>query len=136
FEYFGLTLRGSSRTSCLRASLRVCAMMVVLLVAARPAMALRIRDAVRLKNEVPNELVGFGIVVGLNGTGDGGDFLPTIRPLKELMKRFDDPVALEKELKNANNVAIVMLSMQIPPQGAHEGEKLDVKVSALAAKSL
>ena len=48
-------------------------------VMAKPALALRIRDAVRLKNEVPNELVGFGIVVGLDGTGDGGDFLPTMR---------------------------------------------------------
>ena len=57
-------------------------------------------------------------------------------PLKELLKRFDDPVLLERELKNANNVAIVMLSMPIPAQGAHSGEKLDVKVSALAAKSL
>jgi flagellar P-ring protein FlgI len=99
-------------------------------------MALRIRDAVRLKNEVPNELVGLGIVIGLDGTGDGGDFAPTVRPLKELLKRFDDPVLLERELKNANNVAIVTLSMPIPPQGAHSGEKLDVKVSAVAAKSL
>jgi flagellar basal body P-ring protein FlgI len=53
-----------------------------------------------------------------------------------MMKRFDDPVTLDKELKNANNVAIVMLSCKLPPQGAHSGEQLDVKVSALAAKSL
>jgi flagellar P-ring protein precursor FlgI len=99
-------------------------------------MALRIRDVVRLKNETPNELVGMGIVVGLSGTGDGGDFMPTMRPLRELLKRFDDPIALDKELKNANNVAIVTLSMMIPKEGSHSGEKLDVKVSALAAKSL
>src|SRR6187402_1347541 len=80
---------------------------ILLLHVTAPVMALRIRDAVRMKNEVPNELVGMGIVVGLNGTGDGGDFLPTMRPLKEMMKKFDDPVTLEKELKNANNVAIV-----------------------------
>jgi flagellar basal body P-ring protein FlgI len=43
---------------------------------------------------------------------------------------------LDKELKNAKNVAIVSLSVAIPPQGAHSGERLDVKVSALAAKSL
>ncbi len=96
----------------------------------------RIRDVARLKSEVPNELIGMGLVVGLNGTGDGGDFLPAMRPLKEMMKRFDNPVVLDKEMKNANNVAIVSISMQIPPQGANDGERLDVKVAALAAKSL
>src|SRR4051812_20090331 len=118
-----------------RGTLGVAALALVLTLA-RPAQALRIRDAVRLKNEVPNELVGMGIVVGLNGTGDGGGFLPTMRPLKEMMKKFDDPVVLESELKNANNVAIVSVSMSVPAHGAHAGEKLDVKVSALAAKSL
>jgi len=121
----------------LRRTLISCALVAVVGISAiRPAFALRVRDVVRLKNEVPNELVGMGLVVGLKGTGDGGDFLPTMRPLKEMMKRFDDPVAIEKELKNANNVAIVTLSMPIPAQGAHSGERLDVKVSALAAKSL
>jgi len=47
---------------------------VAILAIATPASALRIRDAVRMKNEVPNELVGMGIVVGLNNTGDGGTF--------------------------------------------------------------
>lgn len=103
---------------------------------ATPAMALRIRDAVRLKNEVPNELVGMGLVVGLPGTGDGDDFLPAMRPLKEVLRRFDDPVMLDKDMKNAKNVAIVMLSVAIPAQGVHSGESLDVKVSAIAAKSL
>lgn len=122
-----------------RVAASACVQLVVILMAllvTRPAYALRIRDAVRMENEVPNELIGMGIVVGLKGTGDGGDFMPTMRPLKEMMKRFDDPVALEKELKNANNVAMVTLSMPIPAQGVHAGERLDVKVSALAAKSL
>jgi flagellar P-ring protein precursor FlgI len=105
-------------------------------VTARQASAVKIRDVARLKNEAPNEIVGMGLVVGLKGTGDGGDFLPAMRPLKEMLKRFDDPVLLERELKNANNVAIVMLSVKIPSEGAHYGAKLDVKVSAIAAKSL
>ena len=117
-------------------ALKASVFFLAFLVLAQNAFALRIRDAVRMENEVPNELIGMGIVVGLKGTGDGGDFLPTMRPLKEMMKRFDDPVVLEKELKNANNVAMVTLSMPIPPQGVHAGERLDVRVSALAAKSL
>src|SRR6187399_91574 len=52
------------------------------------------------------------------------------------MKKFDDPIVVENELKNANNVAIVTVAMPLPVQGAHAGEKLDIKISALAAKSL
>jgi flagellar P-ring protein precursor FlgI len=111
---------------------------VVILALALPATAQaeRIRDVARLKNEVPNELMGMGLVTGLQGTGDSGEFLPAMRPLKEIMKRLDDPVLLDKELKTANNVAIVMLSVAIPPQGAHAGQQLDLKVTAIAAKSL
>jgi flagellar P-ring protein precursor FlgI len=102
-----------------------------------PAFAVRIRDVARLKNEVPNEIVGMGLVLGLKGTGDGGDYLPAMDMLMAMMKRFDNPVTLEKELKNANNVAIVTLRVTVPPQGAHAGDRLDVKVmSAGAAKSL
>jgi len=59
-----------------------------------------------------------------------------MRRLGEMMKSFGDPKAIEKELKNAKNVAIVSVSMPVPPQGAHSGERLDLKVSAVAAKSL
>jgi flagellar P-ring protein precursor FlgI len=104
--------------------------------AAAPARAEKIKDVVRMKTDVPNSLVGIGLVVGLNGTGDGGDFGPTVRPLKEYLKRMDDQVNLDKELKNANNCAIVSLQVSIPTSGVHSGEQLDVHVSAIAAKSL
>jgi flagellar basal body P-ring protein FlgI len=54
----------------------------------------------------------------------------------EMMKHFGDAVPSENEMKNANNVAIVHLSMKIPTQGARSGDQFDVEVSALAAKSL
>jgi len=117
----------------LKAKLLASAMILAL---ASAANAERIRDVARLKNEVPNELIGMGLVTGLQGTGDSGEFLPAMRPLKEIMKRLDDPVLLDKELKTANNVAIVMLSVSVPAQGAHAGQQLDVKVTAIAAKSL
>jgi flagellar P-ring protein precursor FlgI len=104
--------------------------------AAAPARAEKIGDVVRVKGEQPNELVGMGLVVGLKGTGDGGSFSPAMRPLKEMMKKFDNPVQVEAELKNANNVAIVTLSAKLPQHGANEGDKVDVRVSSLAAKSL
>ncbi len=100
------------------------------------ARAARIDSMVRLQGDESSELLGIGLVVGLKGTGDGGDFLPAMRPLANLLKRFQDPIAIEKELKNANNVAIVTVSVTVPPAGAHAGDKLDVRVSAVAAKSL
>ena len=127
------------RTRSLWASLCLCASVVMLVSAiAKPVVGARIRDVARLKNDQPNELIGMGLVVGLSGTGDGGNYLPAMRPLREMMKHFDNPVVdIDKEMKNANNVAIVTLSMQIPPQGAHEGERLPIEVSAIgAAKSL
>jgi flagellar P-ring protein precursor FlgI len=111
-------------------------MALVLAFLTRPALALRIRDAARISTEVPNELVGMGLVFGLPGTGDGDDYLPAMRPLKELLRNFENPVVLDKELKNSKNVAIVSISMTIPPRGAHNGDRLDVKVSAIAAKNL
>jgi flagellar P-ring protein precursor FlgI len=102
-----------------------------------PALATRIRDVARLSNEAPNELVGMGLVVGLHGTGDGGDYLPAMRSLEAAMRKFDQQVMGEKELKNAGNVAIVSISVRVPEQGAHQGDKLDIRISAVgAAKSL
>jgi flagellar P-ring protein FlgI len=120
----------------MRKSLAMLAMALLLGVLSRPGWAWRIRDAVRLKNEVPNELVGMGLVVGLPETGDGDAFRPAMQPLMATLRRFDNPITLEKDLKNAKNVAIVLLSVSIPPQGVHAGDSLDVKVSAIAAKGL
>ena len=115
----------------------VVAGMAVLGALSLPAYAVRVRDVARFKGDMTNEIVGFGLVVGLKGTGDGGDCLPAIRPLKQVLSRFENPVALEKELKNANNVAVVLVSVTIPAKGAHEGDKLDVSVSStIGAKSL
>ena len=110
---------------------------VGVLALAAPAQAVRIRDVARLRGEMPQEIVGMGLVVGLKGTGDGGDVLPAIRPLKQLLTRFENPVTLEKELKEVNNVALVWVTVSLPAKGINEGDKLDVKVSSvLKAKSL
>jgi len=55
----------------------------------------------------------------------------------QLLTKFGDPVILSKEMKNVGNVAIVLISATIPAQGAHEGDRLDIRVSAVGgAKSL
>jgi flagellar P-ring protein FlgI len=130
-NFLGRVKNTSRRLPCLCLSVAA-----VILAFSANATGERIRDVARLKNEAPNELIGMGLVTGLQGTGDSGEFLPAMRPLKEIMKRLDDPVLVDKELKTANNVAIVMLSVAIPPQGVHANQQLDIKVTAIAAKSL
>jgi flagellar P-ring protein precursor FlgI len=114
----------------------VAALAIVTSAATPAAFALHVQDVTRLGGDIPNELVGMGMVFGLKGTGDGGDFSPTAQQLQALLNNFNDPVQVASELKAANNVAIVALSVEVPPQGARAGERLDVKVSAVAAKSL
>ena len=84
-----------------------------------------------------SKLVGMGLVVGLNGTGDGGKFMPAMRPLATVMQQMIDPNVIASELKDAKNVALVMLSATLPAGGVREGDRVDVHLSAVGpAKSL
>jgi flagellar P-ring protein precursor FlgI len=101
------------------------------------ALAVKISDVARFQGEFPNKLMGMGLVVGLPGTGDGGDFLPAMRPLSTLLARLANPVGFADELEDANNVAIVLVEATLPPNGVREGDRVDVQVSSVgAAKSV
>jgi flagellar P-ring protein precursor FlgI len=78
-----------------------------------------------------------GLVTGLRGTGDGGDFRLAMRPLARFLEHFSNPVASLEELEDVDNVAIVAVEVTLPEFGAREGDRLDVKVTSIgAAKSL
>ncbi|MFQ5412874.1 MAG: flagellar basal body P-ring protein FlgI [Phycisphaerae bacterium] len=96
----------------------------------------RVGDVTHLQGQGPNVLMGFGLVNGLNKTGDGDGYLPTMRALAKLNERFGAPVGSLDDLKGTKNVAIVRVEVVIPDGGAREGERLDVTVTADAAKSL
>lgn len=96
----------------------------------------RVGDVTHLQGQGRNVLLGYGLVTGLNGTGDGSKFLPTMGALAKFMQRFGVNVASLDELAAAKNVAIVSIETIIPEHGSREGELLDVKVNAIAAKSL
>ncbi len=117
---------------------RVIAAIVLLLsMCAAPVYAVQIQDIVRLKGSEGSKLVGMGLVVGLNGTGDGGDFRPAMRSLAEVIGRLMDPNVVAAELEDADNVALVALSADIPPTGVREGDRIDVHVSSVGpAESL
>ena len=101
---------------------------------ATPAHAVKVADITRLSGQRSNLLTGFGLVFGLNGTGDGGDYLPAIRPLASMLGKFANPATVA-ELNNANNVAIVSLVATVPGNGVRDGDKLDVYVMSNGAAS-
>ncbi len=97
----------------------------------------RVGDVTSLKGQSINRLVGQGLVVGLNGTGDGDQYEVTMRALAQTLGQLAAPVNTMEELKDTSNVAIVLLDAVIPENGVREGDRIDVHVSALgSAKSL
>jgi flagellar P-ring protein precursor FlgI len=114
--------------------------------ASAPAEAARIKDIAALSAARPNQLIGYGLVVGLQGTGDGKDISFTIQTLRETLARMGasvdgplssydlDPTSV-KDFK-VENVAAVMVTAELPAF-AKPGQKVDVNVAAIAkSKSL
>ncbi len=99
----------------------------------------RIKDVTRLAGEREHKLMGLGLVTGLAGTGDGGDFHAAIDALRNMLVRVRGLYAeatLVPRIKKAGNVAIVEVSCTLPAW--HQtGDKLDVHVRSIgSAKSL
>ncbi len=110
---------------------------VMIALLATQARGVQIQDVVRLKGSESNKLVGMGLVVGLNGTGDGGKYAPAMQPLAEVIARLIDANTVWTELKDVKNVALVSLSAELPPEGVREGDRVDVHVASVGpAKSL
>ena len=109
---------------------------VALLGSAEPALAAsRIKDIVDVEGVRRNQLVGYGIVVGLNGTGDSLRNSPfTRQSLEAMLERLG--VNTRDAVLNTKNVAAVMVTAELPAFAA-SGSRVDVTVSALGdAKSL
>ena len=97
--------------------------------------AVQVQDLVRLKGSEESKLVGMGLVVGLDGTGDGGKFAPAMRPLAAMMQRLSDPNVVAAELQDVDNVAIVSITAKVPATGVREGDKIDLQVASVGAAS-
>lgn len=95
-----------------------------------------LKSICRVKGQEENTLQGFGIVVGLKGTGDGAGFAPTVRSLRRVMDQMNLHSGDDAELKDAKNVALVTVTATVPAAGARQGDKIDCTISAVAAKSL
>lgn len=92
------------------------------------AAQVRLSTIAQIKGAQDNQLVGYGLVVGLQRTGDTQLMYPTLESISNMLSRFGVTVSPE-ELKT-ENVASVMVTALLPPM-LHTGTKIDVTVSAI-----
>jgi flagellar P-ring protein precursor FlgI len=91
--------------------------------------AARIKDIADIKGVRQNQLVGYGLVVGLEGTGDSDDSLFTIQSLASLLEKMGVTV-LPEDIEDVENVAAVMVTADLPAF-ASLGSRIDVLVSSI-----
>lgn len=113
------------------------AVLVILALAfPKEAQAERIKDIAMVEGARSNQLIGFGLVVGLDGTGDQVTQTPfTIQAARSMLQQFgvNLPPGVNPQTKN---MASVMVTAELPPF-AKPGQKMDVTVSSVGnAKSL
>lgn len=95
---------------------------------AGPLQAVRVKDLAAIRGMRDNQLTGFGIVVGLNGTGDSRESLMSRKPLRNALERMAISIT-PNEIKG-RSIAGVMVTATLPAF-AKQGQKLDITVSAV-----
>jgi flagellar P-ring protein precursor FlgI len=104
------------------------ALVSLLWLSAGAAQAVRIKDMASFKGVRGNQLVGYGLVVGLNGTGDKSATTFTVQGLTNMLTRMG--VRVTPDQVKVKNVAAVMVTASLPPF-ARAGQRLDVTLSSL-----
>jgi flagellar P-ring protein FlgI len=96
--------------------------------------AARIKDLAYINGVRSNQLTGYGLVVGLNGTGDKSNTIFTNQSLANMLEKMG--VRIDPKLTKVNNIAAVTVTADLPPFGK-VGNKIDATVSSIGdAKSL
>lgn len=109
------------------------AALTVLLLASSATAEVRVKDIARVQGVRDNGLYGYGLVVGLSGTGDKGTSNPfTPQSVASMLQRLGIAVPIER--LDGKNVAAVMVTAKLPPF-ARAGTTLDVTVSSLGDAS-
>ena len=107
------------------------------------AWADRVKDLASVAAGRTNQLIGYGLVVGLQGTGDGADVSFTAQSMKAMLARLgvgiDGPLSdFEQSATSGKidikNVAAVMVTAELPGF-AKPGQKIDINVSAIGKAS-
>lgn len=94
----------------------------------------RIKDISKVQGVRSNQLVGYGLVVGLAKTGDSNKVKETVQSIGNMLKAFG--VSIDTSSLKPDNVAAVMVTATLPPF-SREGDTIDVTVSSIGdAKSI
>ena len=87
-----------------------------------------IGNITRLKGVRENQLIGYGIVVGLNGSGDSSRSQATVQSVANMLQNFG--VNVDANQVSSGNIAAVMVTASLPPF-VHSGDQIDIAVSSL-----
>ncbi len=113
---------------------RICTILMLLLLLPQLALAVRIKDIAAFDGVRDNQLLGYGLVVGLNGSGDSDQTKFPVQSLVNTLERMG--ITINRADITVKNVAAVMVTASLPPF-AKQGNTLDVLVSSVGdAKSL
>ncbi|MBI3090177.1 MAG: flagellar basal body P-ring protein FlgI [Candidatus Tectomicrobia bacterium] len=114
----------------LRPGVAACTALLLMLVllGGRGAWAARLKDLVDIQGVRLNQLNGFGLVIGLNGTGDDRSTGFTFQTLANMLQR--QGVSIDPNLIRTDNVAAVIVTAKLQPF-AKAGTRLDVLVSSI-----
>lgn len=94
----------------------------------------RIKDIAKVQGVRSNQLIGYGLVVGLNGTGDSDKIQHMINSTVSMLRTFG--ITVDTSSWKTNNIAAVMVTATLPPF-VREGDTIDVTISAVGnAKSI
>ncbi|WP_152207196.1 flagellar basal body P-ring protein FlgI [Marinobacter changyiensis] len=107
--------------------IRLSVIALVFALVAAPVLADRLKDMARVKGVRSNQLIGYGLVVGLDGTGDKAPF--TNQTFRNMMNQFGIVLPESTNPKLAN-VAAVTIHASLPPF-AKPGQELDITVSSI-----
>ncbi len=118
-------------------------LVLLLLLGSASAQADRIKDLASIAANRSNQLIGYGLVVGLQGTGDGTDLSFTTQSMKTLLNRMgvnpENPLTDFEAASSAakidlKNVAAVMITADLPGM-SKPGQRIDINVSAIGKAS-
>jgi len=101
-------------------------------VAPAGATSVLVKDIAHVQGVTGNQLVGYGIVTGLNGTGDSTSVIFTSQTIQNVLQSFG--LSTTSNEVRTRDVAAVMVTATLPPF-AHSGDNVDVTVSAMGDSS-
>lgn len=120
--------RSATRNVLVRVTVLLAGLSLVAAPAAEAGRDSRIKDLARVSGTTAEPLLGYGLVVGLNGTGDGSSSQATINSLASMLEKLD--VTVDAALLKPKNVAAVIVTGNLDPN-VSAGSMIDVTVESM-----